>query len=362
MSLINPLKPDKIIKNLRPLYFENGILYSANYDKIYISRDCGDSHEFFASLEMDMIFQHLLKNSVLAQRIFRASIYRMRVLSNNNIVLTFRKGVYLIKSGENIAKICFPIINGSRPTSLAYRPKGLVLFGDYWDNPERKPMSIHGSNDYGETWGKIYQFNQGEIRHIHGITYDKWEDCFWICTGDYNDECKLLRATHDFSDIRVISKGGQLNRFYSILATKNSLIMGTDSPIEKNYIIKYNKITGQLDKIINIENSSFYSCQVGKSIIISTVAEPSLHNDTKECHIWLGTDDGSNWKKILSLRIDLIQRIGKFIRIKPPGFFQFPRIFFPEGNNQSQYLFCHGIGIRKLDNTLFRYDLSKILQ
>ena len=41
------------------------------------------------------------------------------------------------------------------------------------------------SIDNGENWEPVYRFKAGSIRHIHGITYDKWDDCFWICTGDH---------------------------------------------------------------------------------------------------------------------------------------------------------------------------------
>ena len=353
------LRPDKIIKDIKPLYFHNSILYCSNYDKIIISNDFGESFKQIGRLRNDNKLKYVIKHSSLLQRIMRASVYRMRVLSNGNLILTFRKGVYCLKPDHEIAELTFRIKSGSRPTSLSHKPNGLIVFGDYWDNPCRGNMFIHGSIDNGENWEPVYRFKAGSIRHIHGITYDKWDDCFWICTGDHGKECKLLKADSNFSNIEVISEGGQINRFYSITVMKNKIIMATDTPLKKNYILSLDKDTKEIKNLQSIENSSFYACQVKNLLFLSTLAEPSTINDTKQCHLWVNDVKDEDWERILSLDIDFIQKLGIFLKIRPKGFFQFPRIFFPEGKNPSNYLFCYGTGVRDYDNKLFRYDLSK---
>ncbi len=157
-------------------------------------------------------------------------------------------------------------------------------------------MHIYGSEDNGETWRVAYTFPPSTIRHVHGITYDEYDDCFWICAGDHGSEAMLLRADADFGHVECVLCGGQENRFYSMTVTPQYLYMANDSPSADNYLWKMDKKTHLASKVMRIENSSSHSCLVGDLHFGSTNAEqPDRHvptrlpirNDSTATHVWM---------------------------------------------------------------------------
>ncbi|MBV9123289.1 MAG: hypothetical protein JO112_08030, partial [Planctomycetes bacterium] len=254
-----------------------------------------------------------------------------------------------------IARRTFSVQRGSRPVSLAVGRDGLVVFGEYWGNGQRDEVHIYGSADSGQNWARLHTFPAGSIRHVHGISFDPWENGFWICTGDYDNENQLLRTSADFREVRVVRQGGQRNRFYFLLVLEDHLLTATDTPLEQNYICRIDKSTGRLEQVAQIQNTNFYSCRVGHKVIFSTNAEPSAVNDMGRSHLWVGDLGTGQWRELRSFPID---SYGQFQRLPgvPGGLFQYSTVYFPEGNNPSQVLVCYGMGVRGYDNALFCYD------
>ena len=355
------LRPAYITHGIRPLYFDKGVLYGSKYSKLYRSDDAGRTFTPFAHLQIPTDrFTPLTRYSSLARRVIRSGVYRMRILSNGNMVFIYRKGVYTLGANEIIGQKTYDVRWGSRPVSLAYKPGGLVVFGEYWDNPDRGPIHILGSQDEGMTWQAVYTFGSNQILHIHGIAYDKWDDCFWICTGDDDGECRLLKASADFSDVQIIRKGGQEFRYFSLIVSKEKLIMATDTPIDTNFIFRYDKSSDEMICEQEVENSCFFSGVVNNYNIISTTAEPSSINDIYQCHLWICKDDENQWQKTATYSIDFYQRLSIILPIHK-ALFQFPTVFFPEGENTTGYMISYGTGIKNFDDCMFSYDLRDML-
>jgi hypothetical protein len=351
------MEPVRVIRNLRPLYFHEGRLYCVRYDRISSTDDYGETFRDEGRLDLELPYAALIGRSKLVQRILRANVYRMRVLPNGNRIFVFRGGVYTQEAGQPRAVKTHPFERGSRSVSLAASKDGVVVFGEYWNNPDRDSVRIFQSRDSGRSWQVAYTFEPGAIRHVHGISYDPWEDCFWICTGDYGDESRLIRASADFRDLRIVSQGGQLNRFYSIQVGESSLLTATDTPLEQNFAYSIAKQSGASKAVASVENSSFYGCTVNGFEFVSTNAEPSAVNDTEASHVWAGPVEGGEWRRVLSFPIDLYTRLERRLHL-PTGLFQFPRVFLPEGENPGDVLVCQAIGLRGFDGAMLCYDLS----
>lgn len=348
----------KAISGVKPLIYHGEWLYCSKFDKILKTKDYGESFEIVGWLDLQLSHAGVIRASSLAQRLLRAQVYRMRILPNGNIVYIFKGGIYTQRAGEVTAYLSHAIERGSRPISLANRGDDLIVFGEYWSNDARGPVHIYGSKDGGITWDVVYTFDAGSIRHVHGISYDRFEDCFWICTGDYDDECQLIKAAPDFSDIQIVRQGGQGYRFYSITVTEDTLLTATDSPIEPNHICLYNKQADRLDRVAPIENSNFYHCLIGRQAFVSTNAEASETHDETASHVWTGSLDDGGWHRLFSFPVDLPYRLST-TRFVPDGLFQFSRVHFPEGDAPGDVLVCYGTGLAGFSDvmTCYRYDM-----
>jgi len=282
----------------------------------------------------------------------------MRILPDGTKVFLFRGGVYVQKAGSRTAVRTYTVRHGSRPVSLSVSRDGLVVFGEYWSNVERAAVHVIGSRDAGRTWSEMYRFEAGQIRHIHGISYDPWEDCFWICAGDYEDENRLVRASPDFRDVRIRRQGGQGNRFYQLLVLQDVLLTATDTPLEENHICTIDKRSGDLVRCARIENSSYYNCLVGGRAVVSTNAEPTKVNDESATYVWMGTPGRTDWKRVLTFPVDRYFRMTRLPKV-PRGLFQYPRVFFPDGENPGRFLVCHCIGVELYDDAMLCFDTAE---
>ena len=101
-------------------------------------------------------------------------IYRYPATSTNGIAQ-----VVCTLAKDNILP---PLRNG-----IAIHPvSNNAYFGEYVNNAKR-PIRIIRLSDDGQTAAVCFQFNQGEIKHVHGIYWDKYRQRLWITTGDSNE-------------------------------------------------------------------------------------------------------------------------------------------------------------------------------
>ena len=355
------------VRGVRPLFFSGNTLYCSRYNSILATDDLGETFRTIGSVPVNSKYAPLAKISSLVRRVLRMGIYRMRVLNGGNMVFAFKGGVYLLRAGETRAVCSFPVQRGSRPVSLAYKPGGMVVWGEYFNRVERVPVHIYGSSDCSETWQRVYSFN-GEIRHIHGIAYDEYADCFWICTGDKDGEERLIRANADFSKLDVVLQGGQKNRFYSLTVTPDAVWMANDSPNSDNFLRRYDKSTGKVEDIVRLDNSSFYGCLVDGWYFCSTNSERPEHhapqtftqpNDYSATHIWMVNTQTCQARRVLSFPTDFWFKLSGLPKVHPV-LFQFTRVFFPEGHNPTGKLVCHTIGTKGSDDCMMVYDLKDL--
>jgi hypothetical protein len=71
----------------------------------------------------------------------------------------------------------------------------------------------------------------------------------------------------------------------------------------------------------------------------------------------MGDLSGDSWRHCLSFPIDFYTKLSRMPG-SPKGLFQYPRVFFPEGPNDSTVLACQAIGLKGYDNSMLCYDTT----
>jgi hypothetical protein len=153
----------------------------------------------------------------LSARLFRGGFHALAVLSTGGIVAAVAGSIVTLSAGDNEFRATHTIARGTRPLHITGVPGGTVYWGEYFDNAARDEVHIYASSDAGATWAIAYTFPRGAIRHVHNIVHDPWEDCLWVLTGDYGDECCILRASCDFSRIETVLQGNQQARAVALV-------------------------------------------------------------------------------------------------------------------------------------------------
>ena len=123
-------------------------------------------------------------------------------------------------------------VRGSRPLNVC-AADSKFFYGEYKNNAERETVSIFELAAPFTSWSKVLTLSG--VRHIHGIFYDKYQDCFWITTGDLDHESKVYRCNKDFSNLHVVLSGSQQTRAITLLFQKDFYTL--DPTLRKKKII-----------------------------------------------------------------------------------------------------------------------------
>lgn len=254
--------------------------------------------------------------------------------------------IVTLAAGSDEFKVSHRITRGTRPLNITVTSEGWIYWGEYFDNPDRAEVNVYGSQDQGQTWNIVYTFPKGAIRHVHNVLYDRWADCLWVLTGDYEQECRVLRSSCDWKDVQPVLCGNQQARAVSMVPMKDALYFASDTPLEDNFIYQMDR-GGTLTRLDHINNSSLYGCRVGDSLFFSTMVEPSEVNTDGHARVY-GSLDGTSWQMLLGWPKDRW----------PMALFQYGNAILPTGENRTNLLAVTGLAVEghDLQTTIWRID------
>jgi hypothetical protein len=329
---------------LRTLAWDGSVLYASRRYTLLRS-ESGPSFEWeIAGQYRPAWWRSLTSSTRLTYRLCRDGFHALACLPSGGLVAAVPGAIVTLQTGEREFRVTHRVQRGTRPLNIAVAPDGRTLWGEYFDNPRRDEVHIHGSTDGGESWGIIYTFSRGSIRHVHNIVYDRWARCFWILTGDIGEECRIIRMSEDWKSIESVRSGDQQTRAVALVPTEEGLFFASDTPLEKNHIYRMDR-KGYLTVEADVAGSVLCGCSVGNSIFFSTMAEPSRVNSEREVLLYGRTEPGA-WQIVRRWRKDSW----------PMRWFQYGNAFLPTGNNSTDILAVSTFAVEGADinSSLYR--------
>jgi hypothetical protein len=275
----------------------------------------------------------------LTARLFRDGFHALALLPSGAIIGGVPSSIVTLGPGKSEFRQTHAITRGTRPLHITATPDGALFWGEYFDNAQRDEVHIYGSQDAGATWSIAYTFPKGAIRHVHNVVHDPWGNCLWILTGDYGDECRILRASCDFSRVEIVMQGNQQARAVAAVPTEDALYFSSDTPLESNHMYRLDR-QSKLSQLAQISSSSIYGCRVGSRVFFSTMVEPSEVNRDPTVRVYgSGLNTFASWRPLLAWKKDLL----------PMGLFQYGNAFLPDGENSTQFLAVSTIAVQSDD-------------
>jgi hypothetical protein len=281
----------------------------------------------------------------LSARLFRDGFHALAIHSSGSLTAAVAGAIVTLRRGENEFIRTHTVTRGTRPLHITAVPGGAIYWGEYFDNPTREEVHIYASTDAGTTWNIAYAVPRASIRHVHNIVHDPWENCLWVLTGDCGDECRILRASCDFSRVDTVLQGNQQARAVALVPTEDGLYFSSDTPLEPNYIYRLDR-QGSVSQLTPIPSSSIYGCRVGDRVFFSTMVEPSEVNRDQNVRIF-GGNLLTGWQSLLSWRKDRW----------PMGLFQYGNAFLPDGANTSNFLAVTTVAVQADDMVTSLYSI-----
>jgi len=283
----------------------------------------------------------------ITARLFRDGFHALAVLPDGGLVAAVAGAIVTFHPTEREFRVTHAVQRGTRPLHITAVPEGSVFWGEYFDNKHREEVHIYASQDRGDNWHVAYTFPKGAIRHVHNIVHDPWENCLWILTGDYGDECRILRAACDLSRVETVLQGNQQARAVAFVSTADGLYFSSDTPLEKNYIYCLDR-QRNLSQLAEISSSSIYGCRVGDSVFFSTMVEPSEVNRDRNVRLYAGRRKLEKWTPVLAWEKDFWHM----------GLFQYGNAFLPDGNNTTPYLALTTAAVKSEDMVTALYHVN----
>lgn len=259
----------------------------------------------------------LLSFFSISRRFFRAEITGFYKLQDGELIAIAKKGLF--KCEGNKFKKCFAIPRGSKPLNLCILPNGHIYFGEYFQNMERKAVNIYASYDNGDSWQIAFTFNDGEINHIHKVTFDTYTNRVWVLTGDRENECIIGYTEDEFKTFKEVFRGGQEYRTCHLFFYEKFIVFATDSQYMQNEIRYFDRETLEIKSLVKIQGSAIKGGQSGDVSFLSTTIEPSEVNKDRYSHLWY-TKDGLHWTDAISYKKDWLPSIFQFGTIEFPNY------------------------------------------
>jgi hypothetical protein len=307
---VNPpnYQPD-ILRQMpgRALYIspEGRCFISRKYE-ILSSDDWGQSWRLDCCVP-DSGWQSWASNFQPFSRLLRHNIQAFRILEDGSRLAVARNGIYRAASGETEMTRVFTYTRGSRPLNLCVDgPR--AIFGEYGDDYSQTEVFLYVSEDYGVSWEKGFRFPRGDIRHVHNIIFDPRENHYWVLVGDFGRQPGIGVLSKDLKNIDWLIRGGYEARAVGAINMPDCLYYGTDSDRERNFIIRLEKQSGKLTKVLEIEGSSLYATSFGPVHVISSCVEPNPSCTSRECSLYVSSD-GDRWDRILPHRKDMLSPV-----------------------------------------------------
>ena len=208
--------------------------------KLYIGDVAGQNQTFFCKIPMGRR-RRVLATVRLTERLLRLEPRVACALPDGNYLLSCGGVIYRVDLSSKTLQKELQLRTGmNNPLSFTRYHAGTsdeqILFGEYFSNNQKEPVSIYRRKD--GNWSKVYSFPAGEVYHIHGIVVDDENNHVFILTGDQDAESAIWCTTDGFQTVEPLVRGSQQYRSCVAFPTDGGLLYATDTPREGNQLYR----------------------------------------------------------------------------------------------------------------------------
>ncbi len=234
----------------------------------------------------------------------RLGIHSLLRLASGTIVCIADGKVYRSDDGGASFSNVFAEFTGRRPLRMGVCQDNLgrVYLGEYFFNRQKEAVRLWRSDDEALSWVTAHTWPVASIRHIHFVQFDPYGQSVWLGTGDEDNESQICVSTDGGQSFDTVGRGTQLWRAGSVLFTSEAVYWGTDIGIDHNnqlnYIMKYDRKTGQASQIRPIPGPTYYCTELldGTLVIGTCVEQVNNLNGSSPSLLW--SKDLKKWEEL----------------------------------------------------------------
>ena len=258
-------------------------------DKLFVADELSTPEQFqpFGQIPAG-IGQRLGATTRLGQRLLRYMFYNVICLpESDRVFVTFRDRVGLFNgTGEYM-----PISGLERPSKFlrgccAVDGVGGVYLGEYRSNGERQEVKIYHLPKGDDQLHVVHTFAPGEVRHVHGLFYDKYDDLLWCTTGDRESECCIMSSRDGFSTLDVVGGGDETWRAVSLVFDQQGVSYGMDAEFCQNKLFTVDRKSGSRAELGKLPGPVYYARTFGDIHLFGITAEGCPSQPYNAASLW----------------------------------------------------------------------------
>ena len=299
--VIEKMIPDMVVHSVDG----EEIWASSNYT-VYRSKDGGVTFNKIVDLKVPSVKRGLGKLRIIARGL-RLGIRSLKKLKSETILVAASRKLFRFKDSK--LEVVWSFRKGLGPLREGWcqDDKGNCYLAEYFLNNKRDTVAdLLKSTDDGWSWRIICSLDN--VRHIHCVQYDPFGKRIWMGTGDRDEESSISFSEDGGESWTEIGSGNQMFRAVSLLFTEDHIYWGTDAPTRQNYIYRYSRESGEIERLTAVDGTVHYSTILENNIkLFATAAEGNSEGKSPEwdrkAHIW-ASQDGTHWEDIISWEKD----------------------------------------------------------
>lgn len=251
-----------MVFNDRVLLFEKGRIISYKKGTLFFRSDLNKKPQKICRLPNTKI-ESILSRFMLTERLLRLEPRFAYPRDDASFYLSYNGKLLQINQTNNSIQTVISYRNRMHnPLNICISMglKGFcdgLYYGEYWGNTEKQEVSLFfvGKNDCR----KVYTFPNNTITHVHGIYPDYKNGRMLVLTGDTDKESCIWVAKDNFTSMEKLCGGTQQYRSCCAYTLGENIYFATDTPLEQNYIYKFNEKTGNIVVYHEISGPCIYS-------------------------------------------------------------------------------------------------------
>lgn len=168
---------------------------------------------------------------------------------------------------------------------LTEGPDGKLYFAEYVTESGDRPTGIWRSDDRGETWQLAFEFEPGQVRHVHAVHCDA-DGGVWIGTGDRDEHCFVGRSLDGGSTFTWVGHGAQVHRTCAFVSFDDVVLWSTDADFEQNHVVRWHREGNMVTIDAELPDVTYYASRVDEDRALLGLAQGVAQ-------VWVARRDGS---------------------------------------------------------------------
>jgi len=320
-------------------HITSGAIYWSRGPQLYISDMLDGPIRRFARIPRPLV-RRILAATRLGRRLGRETFYNILPLADGGLFYTYATEVGFISSDGHARPLggrarAHRVLRGG----ASVLPDGSVVFGEYFDNADRVAVRLYRARPGDTEVHEVYRFAPGEVRHIHSVNWDPISRRAIVCTGDLEKECRIIAFDIDFINHDLWGAGSEDWRTISPQFSTTAVYFGTDAQFSPNRLMRYDRATGILSELTQVNGPVFYSAALPGGWLFATTAELCPSQTSPEAILYY-----------LDAKSEAVTILARFKKDHwPKRYFQFGILNLPLSDTPQGRMPISGVALKRLD-------------